>query len=329
MKKKRFEIFSVDDSSLAKQIADDLLVELGLNLDYQSETDNSIFGNLSKETFSDGEMSVQFENSIRGKYVFLVGCTDTPENREKMFLAIDAAKRASAKEITAVVPYCGYSRQDKKEGTRGPIGAKLMADLLQAAGINRIVTLDLHSDSIQGFFNVPVDHLNGYTVFSNILKETIIREQLDVCICSPDSGGTKRALRFKKKLSEFNPDFALLEKERDKPNSISKMILVGSVKDKDCIIIDDMSDTSGTLCKAAEKLIESGAKSVRAVITHGVFSGKANEIIDSSVIKEVFVSDTLVKNVKSSKMTIVCTSKIFAGAIKSIVYHKSMDVINS
>lgn len=307
--KKSF-VFNIDDSHSSKEIEeylDNYFVEAGI---------------LNIFKFSDGEISTQFETTIRDSRVFIIGSTDTQENFFKMALAIDAAKRASAYEINAVIPYFGYSRQDRRDGTRGPIGAKLMADMLSAAGLNRLIVLDLHADQIQGFFNIPVDHIPGYHIFDDIL----IHE--NACICSPDAGGVKRADKFYKRVltKGFDASFAMLSKRRDKPNSIESMELIGDVAGKNVYIIDDMVDTAGTLCKAASVLKEKGAKSVMAIITHAVLSGDAINRIEKSDLQYLYVSDSISHNLENTtKIVAYKSTRLIAEVINCITLGESLE----
>lgn len=275
------------------------------------------------DTFNDGEKSPQFEESIRGMQVFLIGSTSV--DIMELLLMIDAAKRASAGEIIAVVPYYGYARQDRKDGPRGAIGAKLVADLLTTAGANRIVTIDLHAAQIQGFFNIPVDHIEGHTVFIPYLKNQISTG----VICSPDAGGFQRASKFAQKLEL---PIVTINKRRDKPGSISSMELVGDVTGKSVVIVDDMVDTAGTLCKAADYLKEKGATYVYAVCTHPVLSNPAIErISNNKSLMQLVVSDSipLTEEGKAcSKIRVVSAAGVIAETIGRIVSKKSINEIN-
>lgn len=264
---------------------------------------DSVVDGIKFKTFADGEITATFEEPIRNEVVFLVGSTNSPGNLIKMMMAADAARRASAREVVAVIPYFGYSRQDKREGMRGPIGAKVIADALVSSGINRIITIDLHADQIQGFFNIPVDHINGHHIFLPIIKRMIDSGTIsDVTICSPDAGGTKRADKYFRHLNEdgCEVEFAMLNKMRNRPNEVARMDLIGDVKGRDVIIIDDMVDTAGTLSKASTLIMEAGAKSVRAICTHGVLSDPARERIGGSVLKELYISDSIPFSLKRS-----------------------------
>ena len=269
--------------------------------------------------FSDGEFEPSFDETIRGSHVFLVQSTIPPsENLMELLLMIDAAKRASAYKIIAVVPYFGYARQDKKGRPRVPIGAKLVANLLMAAGVDRIMTMDLHADQIQGFFEVPVDHLYASTLFVPYIQALNLE---NLIIASPDMGGTKRANTYAKFL---NSQVVVCYKHREKANEISKMMIIGDVKGKNVILVDDMVDTAGTLTKAADLMIENGAKSVRAICTHGLFSSNAYERINNSKLTEVVVTDTVIKKHSSEKIKVITTAEIFANTIDAVMKKKSI-----
>jgi len=275
--------------------------------------------NTSVVEFSDGEFEPSFDETIRGSHVFLVQSTIPPsENLMELLLMIDAAKRASAYKIIAVIPYFGYARQDKKGKPRVPIGAKLVANLLMAAGVDRIMTMDLHADQIQGFFEVPVDHLYASTLFVPYIQALNLE---NLIIASPDMGGTKRANTYAKFL---NSQVVVCYKHREKANEISKMMIIGDVKGKNVILVDDMVDTAGTLTKAADLMIENGAKSVRAICTHGLFSSNAYERINNSKLTEVVVTDTVIKKHSSEKIKVITTAEIFANTIDAVMKKKSI-----
>ena len=276
-------------------------------------------GSLDIKKFSDGEMQVIINESVRGSYVFFIQSTFAPaENLLEMLLMIDSAKRASAGYITAVIPYFGYARQDRKDKPRVPISAKLMADIIEAAGANRIMTMDFHADQIQGFFNIPVDHLKSEAIFIPYLK----KKNLDNTIfASPDVGGVKRARNYAK---YFEKDLVICDKERRIANEVANITVIGEVKGKDVILVDDIVDTAGTLCKAADKLIEKGAKSVSALCTHPVLSGKAYENLEKSKLTELIVTDTIPLQKKSSKIRVLSCSKLFARAIRNTHEYKSI-----
>jgi ribose-phosphate pyrophosphokinase len=276
-------------------------------------------GNLQINKFSDGEMQPIINESVRGSYVFFIQSTNAPaENLMELLLMIDSAKRASAGYITAVIPYFGYARQDRKDKPRVPISAKLIANLIQAAGADRIVTMDLHADQIQGFFDIPVDHLKGEAIFMPFLKQ---KDLSNVIFASPDVGGVKRARSFAK---YFERDLVICDKIRKVANRVESMTVIGDVKDADVILVDDMADTAGTLCKAAQAILDKGAKSVRALATHPVLSGNAYENIENSVLTEVFVTDTVPLRQKSSKIQVLSCAKLFARAIRNTHEFKSI-----
>jgi ribose-phosphate pyrophosphokinase len=309
-----YKIFSIDGSKLATDIAIQLDPE-----DY-----DQILGKFKVDTFSDGEISPQFMESVRDKKVFLVSSTTSPEKMLTLLLSIDAAKRASASEVIVVLPYFGYSRQDRKEGMRGAIGAKLIADLLQTAGASRIISIDLHAEQIQGFFDIPVNMIPGHVVFSSLVRGL---DDDGFCICSPDAGGVKRASRFYQKFLYKFPDthFAMLSKLRDKPNSIERMDLIGDVKDRHVILVDDMIDTGGTLVNAARLLKEGGAKKVTAVISHGVLSGVGHERIAASTDLDKLIITDSIEQIDNPKIQVVSCAPAIAAAIEAIVNSLSMD----
>jgi len=275
--------------------------------------------NTSVVEFSDGEFEPSFDETVRGSHVFLVQSTIPPsENLMELLLMIDAAKRASAYKIIAVIPYFGYARQDKKGKPRVPIGAKLVANLLMAAGVDRIMTMDLHADQIQGFFEVPVDHLYASTLFAPYVQGLNLD---NLIIASPDMGGTKRANTYAKFL---NSQVVVCYKHREKANEISKMMIIGDVTGKNVILVDDMVDTAGTLTKAADLMIDNGAKSVRAICTHGLFSSNAYERINNSKLTEVVVTDTILKKHNSEKIKVITTAEIFANTIDAVMKKKSI-----
>lgn len=272
--------------------------------------------------FSDGEMQPIINESVRGAYVFLMQSTFPPaDNLMELLLLIDTAKRASAGYITAVIPYFGYARQDRKDKPRVPISAKLIANLLQAAGANRIMTMDLHADQIQGFFDLPVDHLKSEAIFFPYLKE---QDMSNVIFASPDVGGVKRARSYAK---HFERDLVICDKYRKRANEVAGMTLIGDVTDADVILVDDLADTAGTLCRAADLIIEKGAKSVRALCTHAVLSGKAYENIEKSKIEELIVTDTIPLRGNSKKIKVLSAAKLFARAIRNTHEHRSISAL--
>jgi len=285
-------------------------------------------GNLEVRRFSDGEMQPIINESVRGTHVFIIQSTFTPsENLMELLLTIDAAKRASADYISAVIPYFGYARQDRKDKPRVPISAKLIAELLQAAGVNRIMTMDLHAPQIQGFFNVPVDHLKSEAIYIPYLEVEDKKGNLDlnnVTFASPDVGGVKRARTYSK---YFHRPLVICDKYREKANEVSSMTVIGDVKGADVILIDDLVDTAGTLSKAAGALMENGAKSVRAICTHPVLSGNAYKNINESKLTELIVCDTIPSKKKSPKIKVLSTAKLFSRAIRHTHEHRSISAL--
>ncbi|RCS26165.1 ribose-phosphate pyrophosphokinase [Polaribacter sp. WD7] len=272
-------------------------------------------GNIKITYFSDGEFQPAFEESVRGRRVFIIGSTfPNADNLMEMLLILDAAKRASARHITAVMPYFGWARQDRKDQPRVAIGAKLVAKLLEAAGATRIMTMDLHADQIQGFFERPVDHLFASTIFMPYIKSL---ELQNLTIASPDMGGSKRAYAYSKHL---HSDVVICYKQRKKANVIGHMEVIGEVEGKDVILVDDMIDTGGTLTHAANLMKERGAKSVRAICTHPILSGDAYEKIEASALTELIVSDTIPLKKDTSKIKVVSCAPLFAA-----VMHKVQD----
>jgi ribose-phosphate pyrophosphokinase len=281
-------LFSLDGRN---KLAENILAEMNSwGLEF-----NTVLGSLRKQKFSDGELCVDYTESVRGKRVYLLTSPHCSDEIIKLTLAIDAAKRAGAREIVPILPYFPYARQDKKDQARGPIGAKVMAEMIEHCGATSVITFDLHADQIQGFFNVPVTHIEGKRVFANYIA-SIYTE--DTILCGPDAGSGKRVKRMKDQLAKYHDihlNYVMLDKTRKQANVIDEMVIIGDVKGKDVIILDDMVDTAGTLCKAAEVLIDAGAKSVTAVISHGVLSGNAYLNIGESKLKAVVVSDSLPK----------------------------------
>jgi ribose-phosphate pyrophosphokinase len=277
-------------------------------------------GEVTLSRFSDGEFQPSFEESVRGKEVFIVQSTFAPtENLFELLLMIDAAKRASAKRIIAVIPYYGFARQDRKDKPRVAIGAKLVANLLEAAGVDRVITMDLHADQIQGFFEVPVDHLFASTIFLPYIQENLDVD--NIIMAAPDTGGTKRANAYSKYL---NTDLAITYKQRKVANEIANMTVIGDVKGKDVILVDDIVDTAGTLTKAADMFLDKGAKSVRAFITHPVLSGPAYERINNSNLTELIVTNTIPLKEKSDKIRVISTASLFADVMKRLLNHESI-----
>ena len=276
-------------------------------------------GKVITSTYSDGEFQPSYEESIRGTRVFIIGSTNpSSENLMEMLLMLDAAKRASARHITAVLPYFGWARQDRKDKPRVPIAAKLVAKMLEAAGATRIITMDLHADQIQGFFEKPVDHLFASTVFLPYLKELNLD---NLTIASPDMGGSKRAYAYSKALES---DVVICYKQRAKANVISHMELIGDVTGKNVVLVDDMVDTAGTLTKAADVMMERGALSVRAICTHPILSGNAYEKIENSKLEELIVTDSIPLKQESKKIKVISCANLFAEVMHNVHYNKSI-----
>ena len=272
--------------------------------------------------FSDGEMQPVINESVRGAYVFFIASTFSPaDNLMELLLMIDAAKRASAGYITAVIPYYGYARQDRKDKPRVPISAKLIANLLEAAGANRIMTMDFHADQIQGFFDMPTDHLKSAAIYIPYLEQQNLE---NVTFAAPDVGGVKRARTY---ANHFSCGLVICDKYRKRANEIAGMTVIGDVSGADVILVDDLVDTAGTLCRAAKILMEKGAKSVRALCTHPVLSGEAYRRIEKSELTELIVCDTLPLKEKSSKIKVLSTAKLFARAIRNTHEHRSISAL--
>lgn len=289
----------------------------GKNSQYLAEkiarTFGSKLGTVTLQEFSDGEMSPFYNESVRGCHLFLIQSTIPPsDNILELLLMIDAAKRASAKNVTVVVPYFGYARQDRKDKPRVAIAAKLFANLLTAAGADRIVTCDLHADQIQGFFDIPVDHLDGTAIFVPYIRNLKLKNMI---FASPDVGGVKRTRAYSK---FFNGDMVVVDKHREKANEIATMRLIGDVEGKDVVMVDDLIDTGGTMCKAAKLLKDKGATSVRAVVTHPVLSGNAYKNINESVLEELVVTDTIPLRDKSKKIKVLTVAELMSKAIRII-----------
>ncbi|HHT61473.1 MAG: ribose-phosphate pyrophosphokinase [Paludibacteraceae bacterium] len=301
-----YKVFSGTSSQyLAKKICSHLNCELGA---------------MNTTRFSDGEFAVSYEETVRGRYVYLVQSTfPNSDNLMELLLMIDAAKRASAYKIIAVIPYFGWARQDRKDKPRVSIGAKLIADLLSAAGIDRLITMDLHADQIQGFFDVPVDHLYASTIFVPFIKSLNLD---NLIIASPDVGGSKRAQTYSKHLEV---PLVLCHKTREKANMVSNMSIIGDVKGKNVIMIDDMADTANTLCTAADLMMENGAISVRAMVTHPVLSGNAVENVKKSKMTELIFTDSIPFDTsKCSKIRVISIAKMFADTIQSVYNNESI-----
>lgn len=277
-------------------------------------------GKVQIQKFSDGEIGVQFLESIRGKFVFLVQSTFAPsDNLMELLLMIDAAKRASAYKVIAVIPYYGFARQDRKDKPRVAIGSKLIANMLVAAGADRVITMDLHAPQIQGYFDIPVDHLDSSAVFIPYIENLKLK---NLTFAAPDVGS---ANRIREIASYFEVEMVICDKHRKRANEIASMVVIGDVTDRDIVIIDDICDTGGTLCKSAALLMEKGARSVRAMCTHPVLSGKAYENIQNSVLDELVVCDTIPLKQDCEKIKIISTDELFAIAIRNAYENKSIN----
>lgn len=300
--------FSVFSGTATQYLTEKICASLGIRM-----------GNISVTRFSDGEFSVYYEESIRGKDVFIVQSTfPNSDNLMELLLMIDAAKRASAKTIIAVIPYFGWARQDRKDKPRVAIGAKLVADMLSVAGVDRVITMDLHADQEQGFFDVPVDHLYGSSVFIPYIQNLSLDS---LVIATPDVGGSKRANSYAK---FFNAPLVLCNKTRPRPNEIGTMQIIGDVTDANVILVDDMVDTAGTITKAADLMMENGAKSVRAVATHCVMSGPATERICSSALTEMIFTDSIPYKKECDKVKQITIANILAETIRRAVNNESI-----
>jgi ribose-phosphate pyrophosphokinase len=276
-------------------------------------------GKVNIQRFSDGEISPVFLESVRGDYVFLVQSTFSPaENLMELLLMIDAARRASAYKVIAVIPYYGYARQDRKDRPRVAIGSKLVANMLVAAGADRIITMDLHAPQIQGYFDIPVDHLDSHAVFIPYIENLRLE---NLTFAAPDVGATNRIREI---ASYFNAEMVICDKHRKRANEIASMVVIGDVVGKDIVIIDDICDTGGTLAKSAGLLKQKGAKSVRALITHPVLSGKAYENIENSELEELVVCDTIPIKRESAKIKVITVAELFAVAIRNAFENKSI-----
>lgn len=292
----------------SREIAEKIATSYGISL-----------GNVTVTDFSDGEFQPSFEETVRGQDVFIVQSTMPPtENLFELLLMIDAAKRASARKIIAVIPYFGFARQDRKDKPRVAIGAKLVANMLMAAGVNRIMTMDLHADQIQGFFEVPVDHLYASTLFFEEIQKL---NNGNLIMAAPDAGGAKRANSYAKKIDS---GLALCHKHRKKANEVAEMTVIGDVEGKDVILVDDMCDTAGTLTKAADLFMSRGATSVRAFCTHAVLSGPAYDRIEKSALTELIVTDTIPLKQHSDKIRVLSTADLFADVIRRLVNNQSI-----
>jgi ribose-phosphate pyrophosphokinase len=277
-------------------------------------------GRVNIQRFSDGEIGVEFLDSIRGRFVFLIQSTFAPsDNLMELLLMIDAAKRASAYKVIAVIPYYGYARQDRKDKPRVAIGSKLVANMLMAAGADRVVTMDLHAPQIQGYFDIPVDHLDSSAIFIPYLENLNLT---NLTFAAPDVGS---ANRIREMASYFECEMVICDKHRKRANEIASMVVIGDVTGRDIVLIDDICDTGGTLAKSAALLMEKGARSVRALCTHPVLSGNAYENIANSVLEELVVCDTIPLKKPCEKIKVVSTDELFAVAIRNAFENKSIN----
>ena len=300
--------FSVFSGTKSRYLAEKICAELGCPL-----------GNLDITYFADGEFEVSYEESIRGRHVFLVQSTfPNSDNLMELLLMIDAAKRASAKSICAVVPYFGWARQDRKSKPRVSIGAKLVADILSVAGIDRLITMDLHADQEQGFFDVPVDHLYGSSIIAPYLQSLNLT---NLCIATPDIGGSKRAAAYAK---YFNCPLVLCNKTRKKANEVDTMQIIGDVQGMDVVLIDDIVDTAGTITKAANIMIENGATSVRAIASHCIMSGPADQRVMDSDLEEMVFTDTIPYRGTCPKVKQISCSALIAETIRRVLDNESI-----
>src|SRR6476660_9810825 len=276
-------------------------------------------GKVNIQTFSDGEIGVEFLESIRGRFVFLIQSTFSPTNNlMELLLMIDAANRASAYKVIAVIPYYGFARQDRKDRPRVAIGSKLVANMLVAAGADRVITMDLHAPQIQGYFDIPVDHLDSHAVFIPYIENLKLE---NLTFAAPDVGSANRIREIS---SYFNADLVICDKHRKRANEIASMVVIGEVTDRDIVLVDDICDTGGTLAKAGGLLKEKGARSVRALITHPVLSGKAYENIENSALEELVVCDTIPLKRETSKIKVISVAELFAVAIRNAFENRSI-----
>lgn len=315
-KEHRIELFSC---SASRHFAETVIEEMNKTRKADEEAYHLGLSEISH--FSDGEFQPALTESVRGATVFIIQSTFPPaDNLMELLLLIDAAKRASADNVIAVIPYFGWARQDRKDRPRVSIGAKLAANLLRAAGADRVMTCDLHADQIQGFFDIPVDHVYASKVFIPYIKSLNIP---DLSIAAPDMGGAKRANAYAR---DLGTPVVICHKTREKANVVSSITAIGEVKGRNIIIVDDMIDTAGTLCKAADVLMSKGAKSVRACATHGILSGKALENISKSQLAEVFITDTIplrpAPGMDASKITVISMASVFASIIRKVYYYE-------
>lgn len=294
--------------SASRELAESIATAYGTHL-----------GDLTIQRFADTELGPSFNESVRGCDVFLIQSTFPPaENLMELMLMVDAAKRASARKVNIVMPYYGYARQDRKDKPRVSIGAKVVANIIQSVGTDRLMTCDLHAGQIQGFFDIPVDHLDGATVLAPYIKSLNLDNLL---FASPDVGGVVRTRAFAKK---FGAEIVVCDKMRLRANEIASMQVIGDVKGMNVVFVDDMIDTAGTICKAAELVMERGAKSVRAVITHPLLSGPAHDRIRASVLTELVTTDTIPQRQQNDKIRVIPLAELFAHAIRNVVTHESI-----
>ncbi len=292
----------------SRYLGEKIAKELGLEL-----------GEVNIQQFSDGEIQPSFTQSVRGDFVFIIQSTFAPaDNLMELLLMVDAAYRASAYKIAAVIPYFGYARQDRKDKPRVPIGAKLVANMLHAAGVSRVITMDLHADQIQGFFDMPVDHLFASSVFKPYIEKMGIK---DIVVAAPDTGGVKRASVYS---GFLHAPLVISYKKRERANQVASLRVIGDVKDKNVILVDDIVDTAGTLSIAAEIMKDMGAKGVYAFISHPVLSGKAYERIEKSALDKLFVTDSIPLKRQSEKIEVLSVSGLFADVIKNVYEQKSI-----
>jgi ribose-phosphate pyrophosphokinase len=274
---------------------------------------------LHAETFSDGELFVRFNESVRGQILFVIAKIHMPyEHLFELMLAVDAARRSSAREVVLVIPYLPHSRQERRDGQRTSIASRIIADMIQLMGADRIITLDLHTNAIEGFYKIPLDPLSSHRLFVESIKAAKLE---NLCLCSPDFGGIKRLKVYKQFM---DADIAVINKERLKPNQVAHMEIIGDVKGKNVVIIDDLVDTAGTLCKAADLLVEEGASSVRAYCTHGVLSGNALDNIHKSKLEHICISDTVRDEITDSKVKMTSCAPLLAKAIENLMNNRSL-----
>jgi ribose-phosphate pyrophosphokinase len=274
------------------------------------------------EKFSDGELFVRFDETVRGQAVFLVAKVNMPYERFfEMLMTVDAARRSSAKEVVLIIPYLPHSRQERRDAQRTSISSRIVADIIQLMGADRIITLDLHTNAIEGFYKIPLDPLSSLRLFVDHIKNSGLDK---LCLCSPDFGGIKRIRQYKK---HFDAEMAVINKERLRPNQVAHMEIIGDVRDRNIVLIDDLVDTAGTLCAAADVLIQHGAKSVRAYCTHGVLSGNALDSIQKSSLEKLYISDSVIEEINHPKLEIVSCAELLARAVKHLVSNQSLSEI--